>query len=135
MKNVWLQRIALLMLTFLAIPIAAHAQKVAIGKYQTKATLEKAFVAAMRAVPLVKFSVRSTDKTQGTIQALRVAAGREYASLFVTVRQEEDNAIIEATFTRNPGFMGGGSPDQWAKQFGVELKSDLPDVAVDVKKR
>jgi hypothetical protein len=108
----------------------------AVGKYQTKETLDKAFTAALRAAPVVKFAIKSSDKAQGTIQASRAgsdsAAGREFASLFVMVRRDADNTIIEATFTRNPGYMGGGKPDEWAKQFGDELKSNLPDLAVDV---
>lgn len=130
-----LQKIVLLAVLLLVAPVAARAQKIAVGKYQTKQTLDKAFVAAMDTVPLVKFSVRASDKTQGTIQAVREAGGREYASLFITIRQDESKVVVEATFTRNPGFMGGGSPEQWAKQFGDRLKSELPDVTVDVSKK
>jgi len=133
------QRVVLLLLVSLLSPIAAQAQKIAIGKYETKEAFDKVFLAALRAAPLVKFAVKSSDKGQGTIQASRAAkgsaAGREFASLFVIVRQEEKNVIVEATFTRNPGFMGGGNPDQWAKQFGDELKSELPDLTVSVTKK
>jgi hypothetical protein len=117
-------------LVSVVIPISAQAQKIAVGKYQTKEAFDKAFIAALRTIPLVKFSVRSSDKDQGTIQAVRSTGGKEFASLFVMARREEKNVILEATFTRNPGFMGGGNPDQWAKQFGDELKSELQDLTI-----
>jgi hypothetical protein len=133
------QRVMLLLLVSVVTPITAQAQKIAIGKYQTEEAFDKVFLAALRATPLVKFAVKSSDKDQGTIQAVRAAkgsaAGREFASLFVVVRREEKNVVVEATFTRNPGFIGGGSPDQWAKQFGDELKSELQDLTISVTKR
>ena len=124
-----------LLVASVVIPITAQAQKSAIGKYQTKDSLDKAFLAALRTTPLVKFAVKSSDKVQGTIQAVRSAGGREFASLFIMIRQEESNVILEATFTRGAGFIGGGSPDQWAKKFGDELKSELPDLTISVTKK
>jgi len=128
-------RVILLLLASIVIPITAQAQKIVIGKYQTKETLDKAFIAALRATPLAKFAVKSSDKEQGTIQAVKSSMGKEFGSLFVMIRREEDSVVIEATFTRNPGFIGGGNPEKWAEQFGNELKSELPDLTASVTKR
>jgi hypothetical protein len=135
MKRARAHRIVLLSLLCVIIPAAARAQKVAVGKYQTKEAMDKTFLAAMRTVPIVKFSVRSTDKEQGTIQAIQNSSGKEFASVFIMVRKDEGNVVIEATFTRNPGFIGGGKPEQWAQKFGDELKSELPDLTITVTKR
>jgi len=138
MKPQWIAqvvRITLSALVGLAISVTAQAQKSAVGRYETKETSDKAFLAALHAIPSVKFAVKSSEKEQGTIQATRNASGREYASLFVIVRKEQEEVILEATFTRNPGFMGGGSPEEWANKFGEALKADLPDLRFTVNKK
>jgi len=114
MRTTRIERGLLLSLLSLLIPIAAHAQTIAIGKYQTAETFDKAFVAALRTIPLVKFAVKSSDKEQGTIQAVQSTGGREFASLFLMVRRDGSNVIVEGTFTRNGGFIGGGKPETWA---------------------
>jgi hypothetical protein len=43
-----------------------------------------------------------------------------------------NNVLVEATFTRNSGFMGGGKPTDWAKKYGEKLKSELPDLTAEV---
>ena len=135
MRTTRIQRGFLLSLLSLLIPIAAHAQTIAIGKYQTAETFDKAFVATLRTTPLVKFTVKSSDKEQGTIQAVQSTGGQEFASLFLMITREGSNVIVEGTFTRNPGFIGGGKPEAWAQKFGDELKSSLPDLTINVTKR
>ena len=115
--------------------IGAQAQKMAVGKYQTKENADIAFLATVRAIPLVKFSVRSSEKEQGTIQAIRNAAGREYASLFVMIHKVDIGVEIAATYTRNPGFLGDGKPEEWAQKLGEELKAELPDLSISVTKK
>jgi hypothetical protein len=124
---------------FMLININAPAQTIAVGKFKTSETVEKAFLASLKTIPLSTFTVKTSDKTQGTIQAVRLdKSGRhEFASLFVLVTKETTNVFIEATFTRNSGYMGGGKPIDWAKKYGEDLKSELPDLTVkitDVKK-
>jgi HEAT repeats len=111
----------------------ASAQTVAVGKYKTQETFEIAFLANLRTIPVSEFTIKSSDKEQGTIQAVQIdKMGRhEYASLFVLVTKETDYVLIEATFTRNAGFVGGGKPADWAKKYGNELKSELPDLTFD----
>ena len=119
------------------VPFAAEAQKAVLGKYETKEPIDKAFLATLRAVPSDKFSVKSSDQSQGTIQAARTGVGgRDFANLFVMVHKSDNGTtIIEATFTRNKGFIGGGKPEDWAQKLGDELKSDLPDVTTQVSKK
>jgi hypothetical protein len=135
MRTIQMQRGLLLSLLSLVIPITAQAQTIAIGKYQTTETFDKAFLAALRTTPLAKFTVKSSDKEQGTIQAIQSTGGQEFASLFLMIRREGSNVIIEGTFTRNPGFIGGGKPEAWAQKFGDELKSNLPDLTISVTKQ
>jgi hypothetical protein len=112
----------------------APAQTTAVGKYKTNENFEKAFLTNLRTIPTSEFTLKSSDKVQGTIQAIRMdKTGRhEYASLFVLVTKGTNNVLIEATFTRNSGFMGGGKPVDWAKKYGDKLKSELPDLTVEV---
>lgn len=134
MRTTQMKKVLLLSLLSLVIPITAQAQTIAIGKYQTTENFDKVFVAALRTTPLAKFTVKSSDKEQGTIQAVKSTGGKEFASLFLMIRREGSNVIIEGTFTRNPGFIGGGKPETWAQNFGDELKSDLPDLTINVTK-
>jgi hypothetical protein len=112
----------------------APAQTTAVGKYKTNESFEKAFLTNLRTIPTSEFTLKSSDKEQGTIQAVRMdKTGRhEYASLFVLVTKGTNNVLIEATFTRNSGFLGGGKPVDWAKKYGDKLKSELPDLTVEV---
>ena len=114
-------------------PAALYGQKVAIGKYLTKETPDKAFVAALRTLPSVKFTVRSSDKNQGTIQANQMARGREYASLFLMINKEGNDTMIEATFSIGSGSLG--SPMGMAQKFGQALKSEMPDITINVNKK
>jgi hypothetical protein len=113
---------------------SATAQTTAVGKYRTGETFEKAFLTSLRTVPLSEFTVKSSDKAQGTIQANRMdkLGRKEFASLFILVTKETTNVLIEATFTRNSGFMGGGKPVDWVKTFGDKMKVELPDLKVEV---
>jgi len=112
----------------------AHAQTSAVGKFKTNENFEKAFLTNLRIIPISDFTLKSSDKVQGTIQAIRMdKTGRhEFASLFVLVTKGTNNVLIEATFTRNSGYMGGGKPVDWAKKYGDKLKSELPDLTVEV---
>ncbi len=116
--------------------LSSAAQTVAIGKYRTKEPTEKAFLSNLRTIPLHEFTIKASDKEQGTIQAARIdKSGRhEFASLFVLVTKEGDGVLIEATFTRNAGFMGGGKPADWATEYGEGLKAVLPDLTIEVTK-
>jgi hypothetical protein len=112
----------------------ASAQTVAVGKYKTNEDFEKAFLTNLRTIPSSEFTVKSSDKVQGTIQAVRMdkTGRREFASLFILVIKGTNNVLVEATFTRNSGFMGGGKPVDWANKYGDKLKSELTDLTVEV---
>ena len=135
MRMSQIHRGIVLSLLSVAIPITMQAQKIVVGQYQTSETFDKAFVAALQAAPLAKFSVKASDKQQGTIQAVKSSGGKEYGSLFVMIRKEGSNIVVEGTFTRHSGFMGGGKPEDWAHKYGAQLKSGLPDVTINVTKK
>ena len=113
------------------------AQKVAVGKYQVKENFEAVFTGVLSSVPGSKFTIKSTDKAQGTIMANRQSSdGLESGSLFILIKKEEEGVTsIEATFTRHPGFVGGGKVENWAKDFEIELKSHLANVLGEIWKK
>lgn len=115
--------------------INSFAQKTAIGKYQTKDTTDKIFSSLLKNLSIVGFVVKTTDKAQGTIQAVQSYGGKEFATLFTFFHKENGQSLIEVTFTKLPGFLGGGKPEDWAKKLGKELVSDFPDMTYDVIKK
>jgi hypothetical protein len=126
--------LSILMLAMVSAP--AGAEKVAVGKYHTKAPIDKVFMETIETVPMVEFVVRQENKEQGTIQANRLGSNGysigERASLFIIVSKEEGGVCIEATFSKHVGM---GSPDKWATDFGSALKKELPDLTFEVQKR
>ncbi|HEY0372793.1 MAG TPA: hypothetical protein VGD79_12365 [Thermoanaerobaculia bacterium] len=124
--------IALAVVVAALVTETASAQASAVGKYKTSVELSKAFLASIRTIPNTRFTLKSSDKDQGTIQAVRVLRSQEMGSLFILVTQEDDHVLIEATFTRNSGFFGGGSPADWARDYAEKLKALLPDINVEV---
>jgi len=115
---------------------AAHASRVTVGTYRTGTPSTEAFSGVLRALAQEGFVIKSTDKSQGTVQADRMAWGTGTAafSVFVTVGKEGDATSIEPTFTKNPGIVGSSS-DKWANAFGRELKVAFPDITVNLVKR
>jgi hypothetical protein len=123
-------RFCLMLPVTVSIGLSAFAQTVTVGKYTTHQDSSKAFIANLRAIPNTKFTLRSSDKSGGTIQAGRLVRNQELASLFILVTQRDAGTVlIEATFTKNGGWFGGGNPNDWAKEYAEELKSFLPDLA------
>jgi hypothetical protein len=132
-----MRKLLMFLLFMLVLPCApAAAQNVATAKYETKESMEKAWAALLQALPSQKFSVRSASKTDGSFHATRMGSGpsaaKEFASLFGFTAKDGDTVTIEITFTRNPGFMGGGKPEEWAKKIGETMKKTLPDLTVVV---
>lgn len=111
------------------------AESVAIGKYHTKESAEKAYTSALNSAAL-HFDVTKTDKAQGIIQADKRSWTHEvYGKLFVTVSKDLDGGvIIEATFRRSAITKFKPLTD-WAVDFGNELKHSLPDLTFEVAKQ
>jgi hypothetical protein len=113
-------------------------QKVAVGKYSTKESSDKSYYAALEAVSGIKFTIKSTDKTQGIIQAEQLSGGgtgKVFASIFVLIKQEDGKTVVQATFTRNDGFMGGDKPAKMAQQYGDYMKKTIADLDIAVEDR
>ena len=112
---------------------SALAEKLVVAKYRTREPIEKVFDEAVRAITTEKYVLRLADKSQGTVQAVRMSwgSGTEYASVFISLHQSADGTSVEATFSRHPGCVGGGSPQHWAKRFEDDLKATLPDLAAE----
>jgi hypothetical protein len=105
------------------------AQAVAVSKYTTRETVAKAIVANVRAIPTTKFTLKNSDASGGIVQAVRLVRNQELGSLFVLVtQQDESTTLIEATFTRNGGWFGGGDPEQWSQEYSSALKAHIPDL-------
>jgi hypothetical protein len=111
----------------------AFAEKLFIAKYRTQEPAGNVFDDTVKAMTVEKYTLRSADKSQGTIQAIKMAwgSGTEYASVFITVHQVGNGTKVEATFTRHPGIVGGGSPHKWAAVFENDLKNSIPDLAAE----
>jgi hypothetical protein len=124
-------------LATLSAVVPAAAEKVVIAKYHTKEAATATYAAVIRATVESKFTLRSTDKAQQTIQAYRTAwgDGAEFASVFITVTGDEHGSDVEAIFTRHAGIVGGGSPNKWATDLGDELTRTIPDLTFEVHKR
>jgi hypothetical protein len=114
----------------LALTASAHAEKLAIGKYRANASAAKVFSGVVQTLTTEQYSVRMADTSQGTAQAVKMSwgSGTEYASVFITVRPDGNQSSIEATFTRHPGIVGGGSPKKWAATFENDLRKIFPDL-------
>lgn len=108
----------------------AAAEKLAIAKYRTNVPAAKVFDGVVRTITLEQYSLRLADTSQGTIQAVKMAwgSGTEYASVFIVVHPVGNQTEIEATFTRHPGIVGGGSPRKWAAVFANDLRKLFPDL-------
>jgi hypothetical protein len=108
-------------------------QKPGIGMYSTTEKSDKVFNAAMKAATSVKFSVKNTDKANGTIQAEMNITGSsgKVVNLFVTVTQDSVKTVVEATFTKPWGVTG--SMSKFAKAYGEEIKKTIPDLEITVK--
>lgn len=121
--------VMLMFLATLLIVLDASSQTVTVGKYTTHEELSKSFLANLRTIPNTKFTLRSSDKAGGTIQAVRLVRNQELGSLFVLVTQQDASTVlVEATFTRNGGWFGGGDPADWARDYAEQLKVLLPDI-------
>ncbi len=117
---------------------SSFSQKVAVGKYATKESTDKAYYAALEAVSGVKFTIKTTDKAQGIIQAEQLSGGgtgKVFASVFVLIKQEDGKTMVQATFTRNDGFMGGDKPAKMAQQYGDYMKKTIADLGIAVEDR
>lgn len=116
--------------------LPAYAAKRVVNSYQTTAPADKVFSESVLALTHEGFVLKLVDKTQGTIQADKMAWGSATPafSVFVTVAKESDGTSVEARFTKNPGIIGHSS-GRWANQFGRELKEAFPDLTGAAEKR
>jgi hypothetical protein len=129
-------RVALLLAGLLASSYA-RAEKVTVAKYRTTEKKSSVYAATIEAITHNRFTLRSTDKAQGTIQAYRAAwgGGGEFASVFITVEECGSDSCIEARFTRHSGIVGGGSPDKWASDLASELSRTIRDLTYEKERQ
>lgn len=117
----------------LALTGTAVAEKQVTAKLHSQETVANVFDDTVKAMNLEKYTLKLADKSQGTIQAIKMAwgSGTEYASVFITIHQVGNRTELEATFTKHPGIIGGGSPQKWAALLKNDLKNSLPDLAAE----
>ena len=117
--------------------VPAHANKIAVANYHANDSAEKVFSAVMRVLTKERYAVRFTDESKGTVQANKTARldGAEWASVFIRIKPDSEGTSIEATFTRHAATIAGGSPPDWAKRFGNDLKIAFPDLSVQIEKQ
>jgi hypothetical protein len=112
----------------------ASADIAAVGKYTTKDPLDTAFTASLAAVSKTGWTVRTSDRATGTIEAVRVYDSNEFSSLIASSSQQTDHVVIEVSFTYYDGFIGCCKPADYAKKYGKQLKVALPDLTVEIPK-
>jgi hypothetical protein len=132
-----MRKTILVILAGLLAALPAKADKVATAKYHTKEAAAAVYDAAVQATVDSKFTLRSADKAQRTINAYRTTwgDGAEAASVFITVESDGEGSYVKAIFTRHSGIIGGGSPTKLAAEFGNELVRSIPDLTFEVQKR
>ena len=121
----------------LLISVITYGQKPGIGKYSSKEKQDKVFYAALQAVSVIKFSVKTSDKGNGVIQAEQYIGGGngKVWNLFVMRKQDNGKTVVEATFSKPWGTLGNMS--KWATIYGEEIKKTIADleIAVEEKKK
>lgn len=112
-----------------------YGQKPGIGKYSSNEKQDKVFYAALQAISALKFSVKTSDKVNGVIQAEQYIGGGndKVWSLFVMIRQDKGKTVVEATFTKPWGTLGNMS--KWATMYGEEIKKTIADLEIVVEEK
>lgn len=127
----------LLLLTCLLVVIPTSSAKPLVGsnvirKYHTTQSVDQVFSGLMKAISIDHYEIKNVNKDQGFVQADKKSTldKVEYSALFISFSKTDEGTDIEATFVRQPGFFGPGSPDKWANKFEKKLKVYLPDLSV-----
>ena len=132
-----MKKTAIIITGLLLASLISFGQKPGIGKYSSSEKQEKVFYAALQAVSAIKFSVKSSDKENGSIQAEAFAGSNgKVWNLFVSIKQDNGKTIVEATFTKPWGTLGNMS--NWATKYGEKIKKTINDLVVvgeDKKKK
>lgn len=128
----------LFLLVLIAFSTSFYAQNIAVGTYESETkNFDQIFSIVLRTIPLSEYSVKNTDKDGGTIVASRNAKleAKEFSSMTIFIAQTDGKIIIHNTMVRNSGFIGGGKPQDWVKEFGELLKEQIPDLTIKVVKK
>ena len=132
MKNLKLMnKLAIIITGLLLISSISYGQKPGVGKYTTAEKADKVFSTALRAITAIKFTVKSSDKANGTIQADNYISNGKSLNLFVVIRQEGDKTVVEATFTKP--FAVIGKMATLAKKYGEEIKKTITDLEITIE--
>ena len=84
-----MKKTAIIITGLLLASLISFGQKPGIGKYSSSEKQEKVFYAALQAVSAIKFSVKSSDKENGSIQAEAFAGSNgKVWNLFVSIKQD-----------------------------------------------
>lgn len=131
-----MKKIAIIITGLLFVSVISFSQKPGIGKYSSNEKKDKVFYTALQAVSAIKFSVKTSDKENGTIQAEAYAGSNgKVWNLFVLIKEDNGKTVVEATFTKPWGTLGNMS--KWATTYGEEIKKTIADleIAVEEKKK
>jgi hypothetical protein len=111
-------------------------QMVAVGQYSTKDSSDKVYNAAIEAISEIQFSVKTTDIQEGIIQAERQNTDlnmQVFASVSVIIKQVDGKTLVQATFIRNPGFIGGRKSLKMAQKYGDYIKKVISDLEISIE--
>ena len=109
---------------------------VAVGQYSTKDSSDKVYNAAIEAISEIQFSVKTTDIQEGIIQAERQNTDlnmQVFASVSVIIKQVDGKTLVQATFIRNPGFIGGRKSLKMAQKYGDYIKKVISDLEISIE--
>ncbi|MBO9621057.1 MAG: hypothetical protein J7539_18725 [Niabella sp.] len=126
-------KITIVLLALMLTGITVSAQKPGVGVFTSKQPVDKVYAAALQAVSNIRFSVKNTDKTNGTIQAEQyiVMGEGKVINLFVNVTKEGDSTQVKATF--NKPFGVSGNLAKIAKEYGEQIKKTITDLNITIE--
>jgi hypothetical protein len=128
-----MNKMMILVVVFLFAAAFTYGQKPGVGKFSSAENIDKVFTSALRAVTAIKFTVKNTDRVNGTIQAENYISNGKFLNLFVVIRQDGGKTIVEATFTKP--FAVIGKMSNLAKKYGEEIKKTIVDLDIQIDEK
>ena len=130
-----MKKLASIIVGLLFVSIHTYGQNPGIGKFYSNQKTDKVFFAALQAVSSMKFSVKSSDKENGVIQAEQYIIGGngKVVNLFITVKEDSAKTVVETTFTKPFGTSGNMS--KFAKEYGEEIKKTITDLDIIIQEK
>jgi hypothetical protein len=125
-----MRKASLLCAVGLAAGLAGCAGPSANGAYQSNASYEQLYAAALAAVPAVGFTVTNASKADGLIVAQQgvVLGHGSSVGLNVSIAAEGAVRVMQVNFTAPPASLALGNFDQNVTDYVTAVKRRVPDL-------